>query len=67
MNGWELLYRQSRANECYYKEDELPQQNWEWPTHTWFQARLEQVRDQESTVCAKLLRRRTRTSGLELS
>jgi hypothetical protein len=30
-----------------YESDELPQQNWQWPKDTWFQGRLDYVREHE--------------------
>ena len=47
MNAWLSIFFQSPANSGYYDEDELPQLNWDWPNGTWFQARLDQVRDYE--------------------
>ena len=47
MNAWQSIFYQSPANRGYYDEDELPQLNWEWPNGTWFQARLEYIRDYE--------------------
>jgi len=49
MNTWESIFAQSRVNDGYYSEDDLPQRPWEWPTATWFRARLEEVREHEST------------------
>jgi len=45
MNAWQSIFFQSPVNSGYYDEDELPQLNWEWPNGTWFQARLEYIRD----------------------
>lgn len=47
MNGWEAIFVQSPVNDGYYNEDELPQKPWQWPAATWFQARLEGVREQK--------------------
>ena len=47
MNAWQSIFFQSPANSGYYDEDELPQLTWEWPNGTWFQARLEYIRDYE--------------------
>jgi hypothetical protein len=47
MNAWESIFLQSPVNSGHYDEDELPQQNWEWPKGTWFQGRLDHVRDHE--------------------
>ena len=37
---------QSPVNNGFYEEDELQQQNWSWPKGTWFQTRLDFVREQ---------------------
>lgn len=47
MNAWQSIFFQSPVNSGWYDEDELPQQNWDWPKGTWFQDRLDQVRDHE--------------------
>jgi len=47
MNAWESIFLQSPANEGWYDENELPQQHWDWPKGTWFQARLDRIRDHE--------------------
>jgi hypothetical protein len=47
MNAWESIFMQSPVNDGCYDEDDLPQQNWQWPEATWFQARLDYVRDHE--------------------
>ena len=47
MNAWQSIFLQSPANSGYYDEDELPQQNWDWPKGTWFQDRLDHVREHE--------------------
>jgi hypothetical protein len=45
MSVWESIFRQSPVNDGYYAEDELPQQNWRWPKGTWFQSRLDLIRE----------------------
>jgi len=50
MNAWESIFLQSPANDGCYEEDELPQQYWDWPKGTWFQARLDQIRDHETVL-----------------
>ena len=37
---WQLIVLQSRANGGFYQFEKLPQVKWQWPTGTWFQARL---------------------------
>jgi hypothetical protein len=46
MNAWESIFMQSPVNNGFYEEDELQQQNWSWPKGTWFQTRLDFVREQ---------------------
>ena len=50
MNAWESIFLQSPANDGCYGEDDLPQQNWQWPKGTWFQARLDQIRGHEPVL-----------------
>lgn len=61
MNPWESIFAQSPVNRGCYEEKDLPQLSWEWPTATWFQTRLEYVREQEPvrriTFCRKPDRR----------
>jgi len=57
MNAWESIFLQSPVNEGWYEEDELPQQNWDWPKGTWFQGRLDQIRDQEPLLKRRLIRK----------
>lgn len=40
LSYWQLILSQSKANGCFYHDEKLPQQNWEWPKNTWFQGRL---------------------------
>jgi hypothetical protein len=40
MSDWQLILLQSKANGCFYHDEDLPQQNWGWPKNTWFQERL---------------------------
>lgn len=47
MNVWEAIFRQSRVNDGDYDERFLPQSKWDWPTGTWFQNRLDQMRERE--------------------
>ena len=50
MNAWESIFFQSPVNGGGYEEDELTQQNWDWPKGTWFQVRLDQIRDHGSVL-----------------
>lgn len=50
MNAWESIFSQSPANDGWYDENELPQQPWNWPKGTWFQARLDRLRDHEPVL-----------------
>ena len=47
MNSWEAIFTQSPVNQGYYDEQRLPQQHWGWPRGTWFQARLDLIRDHD--------------------
>ncbi len=49
MNAWEAIFSQSPVNQGYYNEARLPQVHWSWPRGTWFQSRLDFIRDQERT------------------
>ena len=57
MNAWESIFLQSPANDGYYDEDDLPQLNWEWPKETWFQVRLDQVRERDPLRGLRFYRR----------
>ena len=57
MNAWESIFVQSPVNEGHYTEDELPYLNWNWPTQTWFQTRLNQLREHQLTVSLKTMKR----------
>ncbi|HSK30874.1 MAG TPA: hypothetical protein VLA17_13010 [Candidatus Limnocylindria bacterium] len=47
MNAWESIFLQSPVNDGCYEEEDLPQSNWDWPKETWFQSRLDHVREHE--------------------
>ncbi len=47
MNTWEAIFSQSPVNQGYYDEARLPQLHWGWPRGTWFQSRLDFLRDHE--------------------
>jgi hypothetical protein len=53
MKTWEAVFRQSPVNEGYYNGEELPQVRWAWPRATWFQARLDRIRDHERASLVK--------------
>ena len=36
MSSWQLIFTQSKANGCLYKDDRLPDYPWQWPQKTWF-------------------------------
>lgn len=67
MNVWESIFAQSPANNGFYNGDKLPQQNWDWPKGTWFQARLERIREREPVLKLQSLRKPRRVSDLEIS
>lgn len=47
MNGWELIFLQSRANDGWYDEGALPPHVWAWPEETWLKRRLRELRSEE--------------------
>ena len=47
MNMWEAVFSQSPVNDGYYNGEKLPQVHWGWPRGTWFQARLDYIREHE--------------------
>ena len=55
MNTWEAIFSQSPVNQGYYDEERLPQLHWGWPRGTWFQSRLDSIRDHERIWIAKLV------------
>lgn len=57
MNTWESIFIQSPVNDGYYDEDDLPQQNWEWPKGTWFQSRMDYLREHETIPNLKLYKK----------
>jgi hypothetical protein len=63
MNAWQAIFFQSPVNGGCFEEDELTQQIWDWPKRTWFQARLDRIRDYEPA----LNRRSPRKVGHELA
>ncbi len=67
MNTWEAIFGQSRVNEGYYSEDELPQRSWQWPSATWFRTRLEEVREQETKGILRLHRKSGRKAPAEMN
>ena len=57
MNAWETIFAQSPVNDGHYDEHDLPYLNWHWPRETWFQSRLDYVREHEPAVALKSLRK----------
>jgi hypothetical protein len=45
MNGWQLIFLQSKVNGGVYDGESLPAQNWKWPEGTWFQRHLRCLRE----------------------
>ncbi len=41
---WQLVFSQSRANGAPYRGEQLPGHNWNWPTNTFLQRRLREVK-----------------------
>ncbi len=42
---WQIIFLQSKANGCFYGGEDLPLTNWAWPENTWFQARLNHLKN----------------------
>ena len=57
MTNWEAIFTQSPVNQGYYNEQRLPQQHWDWPRGTWFQSRLDLIRDHASGGALKTSRK----------
>jgi hypothetical protein len=57
VNAWESIFMQSPVNNGYYDEDELPQLNWTWPKETWFQDRLDYIREHQPALNSKSSRK----------
>jgi hypothetical protein len=64
MNVWEAIFRQSRVNGGTYDEQSLPQRKWDWPTETWFQTRLERLREVQARIALRPVRNGRRTDEL---
>jgi hypothetical protein len=50
MNSWVAVFSQSPVNNAPYEGDRLPVQVWQWPTGTWFQARVRYLRTRARQV-----------------
>lgn len=46
---WQLVFSQSKVNGAAYRGEQLQGQVWNWPTDTFLQRRLQQVRWYQST------------------
>lgn len=44
MNLWISVFSQSPVNNAPYHGERLPDQKWQWPANTWFQARVRYLR-----------------------
>ena len=53
MNTWEAIFSQSPVNKGFYNGEKLPQMHWDWPKRTWFQARLNHVRENDRPAATK--------------
>lgn len=40
LSNWQMILLQSKVNGCWYRGEDMPQTNWDWPKNTWFQERL---------------------------
>ena len=63
MNAWESIFMQSPVNNGYYEETALPEHKWEWPRMTWFQTRLDFIREQPLSLNLKSSRRMRSSDG----
>jgi hypothetical protein len=54
MNTWKAVFSQSPVNKGFYNGEKLPQVHWDWPKRTWFQGRLNQVRENDRPWPAKM-------------
>lgn len=45
--NWQNVFLLSKVNGGVYLGDELSPRPWEWPTKTWFQERLRDVRERQ--------------------
>jgi hypothetical protein len=59
MNSWELMFLQSKVNNRGYTGDHLTPQNWAWPQETWFQKRLDELRQKRRQTAARPQQSRT--------
>jgi hypothetical protein len=57
MNSWEAIFSQSPVNTGFYNGEKLPQAHWDWPKRTWFQARLNQIRESDRPWPVKAVNR----------
>ncbi len=62
MNTWEAIFSQSPVNKGFYNGEKLPQVPWDWPKRTWFQARLNHVRESDGPYHQRGKRRTPRPS-----
>ena len=67
MSAWEAIFTQSPVNDGHYDEDDLPHLNWHWPRETWFQLRLDYVREHEPVIALELLKKSRRGGDLRLN
>ncbi len=44
LSEWQLIFLQSKVNGCIYHGDELPPTQWNWPSNTWLQIRLNHLK-----------------------
>lgn len=51
---WQLVFSQSKVNGASYNGELLGGRNWSWPTDTYLQRRLQQVRGQQTIDRADL-------------
>lgn len=47
INCWQLIFLQSKVNDGFCAENELPHLKWKWPQGTWFQERQRFIREKQ--------------------
>jgi hypothetical protein len=64
MTRWQSIFMQSPANSGFYYDDELPRPTWQWPKGTWFQERLDYIREHRLITSVKFNRKIGQGDGM---
>jgi hypothetical protein len=62
---WLRVFYNSKVNGAPYAGDKLPANNWSWPTDTYLQRRLRQVRSEVAHSLQASELRQQKTAGLQ--